>query len=88
MTRLVIASLCAVVVVYAAVQLVLVRHESRQIFVELQDLDAVRSDLELEWGQLLLEEATWGTHGRVEQIAREQLQMQNPTPEKVFGVEL
>lgn len=67
----------------SAVQLVLNRHASRALFVELQDLRASRQALEQEWGQLLLEQATWATHVRVESLARDSLGMIAPSPELV-----
>jgi cell division protein FtsL len=54
----------------SAVQLVLYRHESRKLFVDLQALRDQRQLLEQEWGQLLLEQATWATHVRVESLLR------------------
>ncbi|NIR58212.1 MAG: cell division protein FtsL [Gammaproteobacteria bacterium] len=66
--------------------LVYTRHQSRALFVELQDLQAARDRLEVEWGQLQLEQSTWGTHGRVERLARERLGMEAPSPERVVIV--
>jgi cell division protein FtsL len=71
----------------SAIALVTSRHESRRLFIELQELRATRDRIDEEWGQLLLEEATWGTHARVEQLAREQLGMINPSAGEVFGVQ-
>ncbi len=73
---------------YSAIQIVVVRQENRVLFIELQTLRDTRKRLDEEWSQLLLEQATWGTHGRVEQIARQQLQMINPPSNKVYGIQL
>ena len=35
----------------------------------------MRDDLDIEWGQLQLEQSTWATHGRVERVARDELRM-------------
>ena len=56
------------------------KHEARSRFVELQRLTHERDDLDIEWGQLQLEQSTWGTHGRVEGIARDELHMVIPRP--------
>jgi cell division protein FtsL len=56
------------------------KHEARSHFVELQRLTHERDDLDIEWGQLQLEQSTWGTHGRVESIARDELHMVIPRP--------
>lgn len=61
-----------------ALQIVFHRHDSRKLFVELQELRKEQDDLNRQWGQLLLEQATWGAHGRVEEIARDQLNMVVP----------
>ena len=67
----------------SAVELVLNRHQSRRLFVELQSLHEVKQGLDQEWGQLLLEQATWGTELRVEQLANDKLGMVVPTPGRV-----
>jgi len=54
------------------------KHENRKAFVELQSLKAEQYQMETQWGQLQLEQATWATHGRVEKIARKDLEMVIP----------
>jgi cell division protein FtsL len=54
------------------------KHEARSRFNELQQLTKQRDDLDIEWGQLQLEQSTWATHGRVERVAREDLRMVIP----------
>ena len=39
--------------------------------------------MEVEWGQLQLEQSTWAMPTRVEKIASRQLQMQLPRSEKI-----
>jgi len=72
--------------VASAVALVKVRHESRVLFVELQELQRERDRLNEQWGQLQLEEATWSRHSRVERIAGEQLDMRLPPQNRVVIV--
>ena len=50
------------------------------MFVELDRAQAEARGFETEYGQLELEQSTWGMPARVEKIAREQLRMQLPTP--------
>lgn len=71
----------------SAVELVLNRHQSRRLFVELQSLHEVKQGLDQEWGQLLLEQATWGTELRVEQLANDKLGMVVPTPGRVVELQ-
>lgn len=53
-------------------------HENRFVFNELQEMKEQANQLEVEWGQLLIEQSTFGIEGRIEQKAIEQLQMQVP----------
>jgi cell division protein FtsL len=67
----------------SAVAVVWSRHETRSLFIELQALSADRDALDIEWGQLKLEQSAWSTHGRVEQTARVDLRMVIPRPDEV-----
>jgi cell division protein FtsL len=58
------------------------KHEARSLFIQLQGLHGERDALEIEWGQLKLEQSAWATHGRVEQTARG-LRMVIPRPDEV-----
>ncbi len=44
--------------------------------------------MEVEWGQLQLEQSTWAMPTRVERIASRQLQMQLPKTEKIQFIRL
>ena len=59
------------------------KHQARTLFIELQSLEASRDQLNIEWGQLKLEQSAWSTHGRVEQMARADLHMIIPRPTEV-----
>ena len=63
------------------------KHEARSLFIQLQGLNGERDALEIEWGQLKLEQSAWATHGRVEQTARVGLRMVIPRPNEVRIVE-
>ena len=76
MMRGVILGLLIAAVMATAIDVALTRHDSRRMFAQLQKLRQERMALDREWGRLLLEQATEGTHGRVEKIAREKLDMQ------------
>ena len=62
-------------VVTSAVGVVYSKHQARKLFVELQALGNERDDMDIEWGQLQLEQSTLSTQGRVEGKARDQLGM-------------
>lgn len=53
-------------------------HENRFTFNELQVLREEANQLDVEWGQLLLEQSTFGLDGRIEQKATRELQMRVP----------
>ena len=67
----------------AAIAVVWSKHEARSLFIELQRLHAERDRLDIEWGQLKLEQSAFAMHGRVEQTARVNLQMVVPRPDEV-----
>lgn len=67
----------------SALAVVWSRHETRTLFIELQTLSGERDALDIEWGQLKLEQSAWSTHGRVEQTARVNLRMEIPRPNEV-----
>lgn len=51
------------------------KHSMRKSFIELQSMQNNFDELQIEWGRLQLEQSAWATHGRVEKIAREKLNM-------------
>jgi cell division protein FtsL len=54
------------------------QHKARKLFVEMQKEKDRAQQMEVEWGQLQLEQSTWAMPTRVEKIASRQLQMQLP----------
>lgn len=57
-------------------------HESRRLTNDVQRLQAEHNRLQTEWGQLLLEQSTWGAYARVERIARDKLKMVPPSADQ------
>ncbi|HEB81839.1 MAG TPA: cell division protein FtsL [Gammaproteobacteria bacterium] len=74
-------------VLASAILLVYSKHQSRKLFVELQQLKHEVDALNTEWSQLQLEQSAWSGHGRIERIARKQLSMVMPAPDEVVFVE-
>ena len=62
------------------------RHQHRLSYVALQSAQKVRDDLNIEWGQLLLEQSTWAMHHRVEAEAGKKLGMITPKPDQIVVV--
>jgi cell division protein FtsL len=56
------------------------KHHARELFVELEKLNRERDRLEVEWGQLQLEQSAWSTHAFVENVAATRLKMSLPAP--------
>lgn len=77
----------AVVCVISAIALVYTKHESRNLFVELEQLTRERDELNIEWGQLQIEQSTWATHGRIERVALEELALIHPKSTEIYLVE-
>ena len=59
------------------------RHEHRQAFVALTRLERARDELNIDFGRLQLEQATWAESNRVDQVARSRLGMVFPRTEDI-----
>ena len=70
--------LLLVAVVLCALSVVTSQHKARKLFIKLQQEKEQAQQMDVEWGQLQLEQSTWATPARVEQIAVQKLQMQLP----------
>ena len=77
----------AVVCVLSAIALVYTKHESRKLFVELETLTHERDELNIEWGQLQIEQSTWATHARIEQVATDDLSLVRPVASEIYVIE-
>jgi len=76
MTRVNLLLLLALIA--CALGVVTSQHKARNLFVELQKEKDLAQQMEVEWGQLRLEQSSWATPGRVEKVAAMKLQMQLP----------
>ena len=70
----------------SAVLVVHARHQHRQQFVELSKLEKARDELNIEFGRLQLEQATWAESNRVDQVARNRLGMVFPQAAEIVVV--
>jgi len=77
-----------VLVLFSGLMVVKTTHENRFAFNELQVLREEVNQLDVEWGQLLLEQSTFGLGGRIEQKATRELQMQVPRISDIVMVNL
>jgi cell division protein FtsL len=67
----------------SAAAAVYIKHRSREMFVELERLETRRDNLQIEWGQLQLEQSAWSTHAFVERVASAKLHMGMPPPKEI-----
>ena len=83
MNRYVILAVLVVANVVTALLVVRDRHEHRLAFIALNKLDKARNELNIEFGRLQLEQATWAESNRVDQVARTRLGMVFPRTEDI-----
>ena len=86
MNRYVLLAVLVVANVATALLIVRDRHEHRQGFVALNRLEKARDELNIEFGRLQLEQATWAESNRVDQVARMRLGMVFPRTEDIVVV--
>ncbi len=70
-------------VLTTAIGVVWTRHESRVLFVSLTALQNQRDNLNIEYGRLELEQATYAEPRRIDDEARQQLGMLDPRPQDI-----
>jgi cell division protein FtsL len=71
----------------SAVAVVLSRHHHRAGFIELSRLEKERDELNIEFGRLQIEQATWSEPNRIEQVAVTKLGMKFPEGAEVVVVQ-
>jgi cell division protein FtsL len=62
----------------SALGVVITTFENRRHLAELEALKMDARDMQVMWGQYLVEKSTWAAYGRVHDIAVQQLEMQTP----------
>ncbi len=75
------------VCVLSALALIYTKHDSRRLFVELENLTTERDKLNIEWGQLQIEQSTWATHARIERLAVEEMSLVRPQSGEIYVIE-
>jgi len=70
-----------------ALGIVTSQHKSRKLFAQLEREQARTQALDVEWGQLQLEQSTWAMHSRVAKLAADRLRMSQPDAKRVIVVE-
>ena len=78
MTVRLLLTLLVVANVVVALGVVHARHQHRSLFVQLSALERARDELNIDFGRLQLEQATWAEANRIDQVARDRLGMKFP----------
>ena len=76
--KILLTMLLLTAVFVSAIDVVLSQHRARKYFVEIQEMEKQQDKLKEEWGKLQIEQSTWATDDRVENIARTKLGMMEP----------
>lgn len=76
-----------VLLMVSAVGVVYTSHLCRQLYTQLSRLQQDESNLQVEWGQYLLEQSTWASLTRIEKAATGELGMRVPDFNEVIMVE-
>ncbi len=79
--------LLLLVVVACALSVVSANHRARKLFTELEAVQKRMRDLDIEFGQLQLEQSTVAAHVRVEKLARDRLGMKQPAPGQIIAID-
>jgi cell division protein FtsL len=59
------------------------KHRTREMFMQQQQLSEQRDNLDIEWGQLQLEQSAWSQHAFVENVASNRLHMATPPAQEI-----
>ena len=66
------------ILIICSLGLVSSQHQARKLFISLEEENDRAKQLEVEHGQLQLEQSTWAMHTRIEKIATQTLRMRAP----------
>ncbi len=78
--------LMLLVMILSALGVIYSVHLTRQQYSQLQEFQAAQDHLDSEYERLLLEQSAWANYSRIDQVARDDLQMQPPEPKAMIVV--
>jgi len=78
--------LLAACVTASGLWIVQTEHHSRQLFIQVEELNREQDQLQIDWGRLQIEQSTWATHPRIEGLARERMHLTVPRDEQLVVV--
>ena len=82
----IMAAFLFLAVTVSAVSVTYAKFQTRMLFVQMETLRKQRDEMDIEWGQLRLEQSTWATHGRIEGLARNRLNMVIPENSEIVVI--
>lgn len=77
--RMVFIALLLMLLLASGVSVIFTTFKQRVLLNELQGLENQRNELQVQWGQMLIEQSTFSLEGRIERKAVEELQMELPS---------
>ena len=77
----------AFVCVISALAIVQTKHESRELFVELEAESVERDEKNIEWGRLRIEQGAHASPSRIEERATDELGLERPELEDINVIE-
>ena len=83
----IVCLLIVVLLVVSALGVIYSSYKSRQLFSESQKLNRESIQLGEEWGRLLLEQSTWASPDRINELAKEKLQMIVPETSAIIVIQ-
>lgn len=84
--RIVFLIIVLLIDVASALGVVYARHQSRQLSVQLGQLEAQRDSAMAEWSRLQLEQAWRADAGQIEAVARRELDMRSPEDTRIMVI--
>jgi cell division protein FtsL len=80
--------LLVLTVMGSALGVIVSAFENRRYLAELEGLRAEARDMQVLWGQYLVEKSTWAAYSRVHDMAVQGLQMEAPKPDQITIVKV
>lgn len=81
-----IVAVLVLAIMASAIGVIYSKHETRKLFVQLQKLHKQVDEINIEWGRLQLEQSAWSSHGRIEKIAQQKLNMKLPKADEIIYI--
>ncbi|MDR1228112.1 MAG: cell division protein FtsL [Azoarcus sp.] len=82
-----LAALLIVLAAASALGVIASQHETRKLHNAFEHEQNRARSLDVEWGRLQIEQSSLADHRRVEEIAREKLDMSPPRPGQIVALE-